>query len=191
MERIFIEDQDFDSRNMADFKPGYVTYDHCAFTDCDLSNTDLSSIHFMDCRFTACNISNAKLQKTAFRNIHFKNCKMMGLLFDDCDDFLFEAGFENCVLNFSSFARRKMKNTRFDSCTLSEVNFTLADLTSAIFEKCDLTGARFENTSLEKADFRTAYNYSINPEANKLKKAKFSLEGLPGLLEKYGIVIEI
>ncbi|MFT3747019.1 MAG: pentapeptide repeat-containing protein [Agriterribacter sp.] len=191
MERIYIEDRDFNSKNIADIKPGYTTYDNCIFTGCDLANTDLSSTHFMDCRFTTCNISNAKLQKTAFRNIIFKDCKMMGLLFDDCDDFLFEAGFENCVLNFSSFARRKMKHTRFDSCTIAEVNFTLADLTSAVFERCDLTGTKFENTILEKTDFRTAYNYSINPEINKLKKAKFSLQGLPGLLDKYDIVIEI
>ena len=53
---------------------------------------------------------------------------MMGLLFDDCDDFLFEAGFENCVLNFRHLPAQN-ENTRFDSCTLSEVNFTLADLT--------------------------------------------------------------
>lgn len=191
MERVYIEDRDFDSKNIMDFKTDYVTYDNCTFTDCDLSNTDLSSIHFMDCHFAACNISNAKLSQTALRNIVFKDCKMMGLVFDDCDDFLFGAGFEHCVLNFSSFTRRKMKNARFDNCTLTEVNFTLADLTGAVFEKCDLSGSRFENTILEKADFRTAFNYSVNPEINKLNKAKFSLQGLPGLLDKYGIVIEI
>ena len=91
----------------------------------------------------------------------------------------------------SPVARRKMKNTRFDSCTLSEVNFNQTDITGTVFKKCDLSGARFENTMLEKADFRTAFNYSINPEINKLKKAKFSLQGLPGLLDKYGIIIDI
>jgi hypothetical protein len=44
--------------------------------------------------------------------------------------------------------------------------------------------------NLKKADLRTAYNYHIDPESNKLKKAKFSLQGLPGLLDKYGIDIE-
>jgi hypothetical protein len=43
---------------------------------------------------------------------------------------------------------------------------------------------------LEKADFRTAFNYSINPETNRIKKAKFSKEGLNGLLDKYDIEIE-
>ena len=47
-----------------------------------------------------------------------------------------------------------------------------------------------ENSNLEKADFRTAANYSFNPELNKMKKTRFSLSGLPGLLAKYDIEIE-
>jgi len=43
---------------------------------------------------------------------------------------------------------------------------------------------------LEKADFREATNYFIDPEKNRIKKAKFSLNGLPGLLIPYDIIIE-
>jgi fluoroquinolone resistance protein len=35
-----------------------------------------------------------------------------------------------------------------------------------------------------------ADNYNINPETNTLKKAKFSLEGVKGLLGEYDLVIE-
>ena len=37
---------------------------------------------------------------------------------------------------------------------------------------------------------RTAYNYAIQPDSNRIKKARFSLQGVRGLLEKYDIVIE-
>jgi hypothetical protein len=47
----------------------------------------------------------------------------------------------------------------------------------------------FENTLLEKADLRTAFNYSIDPEMNRVKKAKFSIAGVTGLLDKYDIEI--
>jgi hypothetical protein len=43
---------------------------------------------------------------------------------------------------------------------------------------------------MEKTDFTSAVNYSIDPEINKLAKAKFSLNGIKGLLEKYNIDIE-
>ncbi len=48
----------------------------------------------------------------------------------------------------------------------------------------------FENTILDKTDFRTAYNFSIDPSINRMKKARFSVSGLPGLLSKYDIEIE-
>jgi fluoroquinolone resistance protein len=63
-------------------------------------------------------------------------------------------------------------------------------LVGAVFYNCDLSAAVFENTHLEKADFRTAYNYHLDPESNRLKGAKFSFHGLPGLLGKYGLEIE-
>jgi uncharacterized protein YjbI with pentapeptide repeats len=79
---------------------------------------------------------------------------------------------------------------RFKKCSLQEVDFTEADLSALVFDQCDLAGAIFESTVLEKADFRTAYNYSMDPEKNRLKKARFSLSGVAGLLNKYEILLE-
>ena len=79
---------------------------------------------------------------------------------------------------------------RFKNSSLHEVDFTDADLSDAVFDNCDLSRAVFENTNLEKADFRSAYNYSIDPERNRVKKAKFSLQGAVGLLDKYDIHID-
>ena len=83
-----------------------------------------------------------------------------------------------------------MKKTIFTSCKLEEVDFTEADLSSSVFDNCDLSKTIFENTILQKVDFRTAYNYSINPEKNNIKKAKFSLPEVMGLLNNYDIEIE-
>ena len=73
---------------------------------------------------------------------------------------------------------------------MQDVDFTQADLSNVKFNTCDLIRAKFENTNLEKADFRTSYNYSINPALNRMKKAKFSVAGIYGLLDNYDIVIE-
>ena len=50
--------------------------------------------------------------------------------------------------------------------------------------------ARFENTIMENADIRTSFNYSINPELNRVKKAKFSLSQITGILVEYDIEID-
>jgi uncharacterized protein YjbI with pentapeptide repeats len=102
---------------------------------------------------------------------------------------LLSFSFEDCILNFSSFYKLKLKNAQFKSCKLHDVEFIEAELPQANFDQCDLQGATFENTKLEGADFRTAYNYSIDPEMNRIAKAKFSLPDVVGLLYKYNIVI--
>jgi hypothetical protein len=53
-----------------------------------------------------------------------------------------------------------------------------------------LTRATFENTILENVNFKTACNFEIDPEFNRIKKAKFSIENVSGLLAKYDIKIE-
>ena len=73
---------------------------------------------------------------------------------------------------------------------MQEVDLVDCDLTNATFLNCDLAGTVFENTILENADLRTSFNYSIDPDQNRIKKAKFSLAGIPGLLNKYDIEIE-
>ena len=115
---------------------------------------------------------------------------MLGLHFENCNQFGLSFNFENCTLNHSSFYKTKIKKTVFKNTQLKETDFTECDLTNSVFDHCDLTGAKFENTVLEKTDFRTSFNYSIDPEINKIKKARFALAGIQGLLDKYDIIID-
>ena len=69
------------------------------------------------------------------------------------------------------------------------VDFTEADLKGVKLTGCNFQNATFQNTNLEKADFREAKNYSIDPEQNRLKGAKFSLPEVIVLLDKYQIEI--
>ena len=69
------------------------------------------------------------------------------------------------------------------------MDFIEADLTAALFEESDLAYSKFERSILEKADFRSAYHFQIDPSLNKIKKAKFSTQGLSGLLSQFDIDI--
>ncbi|KAA6329125.1 Pentapeptide repeat protein MfpA [termite gut metagenome] len=115
---------------------------------------------------------------------------MLGFRFDNCNDFMLSVGFENCSLNFSSFYKTKIKKTIFKNSQLREVDFSECDLTGSVFENCDLMQTTFNSTIIERTDFRTSYNYSIDPEKNRIKKARFSLFGVLGLLDKYDIKID-
>jgi uncharacterized protein YjbI with pentapeptide repeats len=190
MEPSYIEDRDFDKTDftMQPLPAGH--YDNCRFSGCNFSGTDLSGFRFAECTFSACNISMVKLHKTALQDIRFTSCKLLGLHFEHCDTFLFSASFDQCTLQFSSFYQMKLKHTRFNKTDLREVDFTQADLSGVTLAHCDLHQAVFDQTILEKADLRTALHYSIDPENNRIKKARFSLPGVLGLLHKYDIRIE-
>jgi len=82
-----------------------------------------------------------------------------------------------------------MEKTAFVDCSLREADFTEADLTMAVFDKCKLYNAIFYHTMIEKTDFSTSINIILDPEKNRIKKARFSAEGALGLLAKYNIEI--
>lgn len=184
-------DETFDKRDFTGEPLPKGEYESCVFKHCNFSGSALSSIRFIDCMFIGSNLSLVRLDKTVLRDAQFKECKMVGLHFEQCDPFGLSFSFEGGLLDQSSFYRAKLKKTVFKGIQLREVDLTECDLTSAVFDNCDLTGAAFENTILEKADLRTSFNYSIDPERNRVKKAKFSLQGLPGLLNKYDIEIDL
>lgn len=165
-------------------------YENCVFKDCDFAEADFRDYKFIDCKFIDSNLSLVKLNNTALREVRFVSCKMLGLRFDSCNEFNLSVHFENCVLNHSSFYAKKLRKTHFIKCNLQDVDFTSADLSESILEGSDLLNAHFENTVLEKVDFRGAFNYVLDPDNNKVKKAIFDLQGIPGLLEKYKIVVK-
>ncbi len=185
-----IEQESFENCDYSEQRLPRATYDECNFVNCNFSDSSLSGITFVACKFENCNFSMAKFGDTALRDVRFNNCKLMGLHFEHCNPLLLEIAFDNCLLNFSAFYQLPLPNTTFKNCSLQEVDFTEADLTAATFSNCDLHKALFEKTVLEQADLRSAYNFSIDPEINRIKKAKFSTSNIIGLLGKYNIEIE-
>lgn len=189
MANLLIEDEVFKGINFLTDKLPRGEYENCTFLNCDFAGSDLSGVSFLACEFRECNLSMAKVANTAFKNVQFKGCKLVGLHFDSCNPFLLAFLFDSCQLNLSSFYKLSIKKTRFENCTLHEVDFAEADVSQSQFTNCDLLGAIFDRTNLEKADLRTAYNYTLDPETNRIKKAKFSLAGVAGLLARYQIEI--
>ena len=186
----YIEEKTFEKTDFSIQKPEKGSYESCRFLNCNFANVILAGIYFCESEFIGCNFSSANLETTGFRDVVFKDCKMLGLRFDLADTFLFEIKPENCVLNHSSFYKTRLKKTIFKKCLLLEVDFTEADLSGSVFDDCELTNALFDRTNLVKADFRTAYNYSIDPGINSVKKARFSVSGIAGLLHRYDIIVE-
>jgi len=184
------ENKTFEKLDFCSDKLNDTEFEECTFIECIFDEHSISNLIFRECEFQECNFGKAVLKNTVFNDVRFINCKMIGLDFSICSTMLLSMYFSDCNLNFSSFYLLRLKGIIFMNCSLESVDFTETDLTSATFDNSNLKQATFEHTILDRTDFRSARNYQIDPEKNKLKKTKFSKEGLKGLLTNYDIIIE-
>jgi len=190
MSAPLFEDEIFDKQDYSVNRIPKGDYEYCTFKNCNFSEGFLSEVRFLECEFIDCNLSSANLTSSSFQDVKLMGCKILGVRFDSCNSFGFALYIENCQLNHSSFYQVDLSYTKIINSKLHNVEFTEANLSRCTFDDCDFQGATFQNTNLEKADFRKAINYNIYPERNKIKGAKFSLEGIEGLLASYDIVVE-
>ncbi|MDO9000856.1 MAG: pentapeptide repeat-containing protein [Bacteroidota bacterium] len=163
-------------------------FENCEFINCVF--TDLSNLNFRDCDFTNCNLSNLKTLNSRMQNVSFFDCKLLGLNFSGAIDFAFELHFENCILDYASFDKKKLNKSSFKNCKIHSANFTQADLSKCTITNCDFYESLFANTNLSTVDFTTNKNFLIDPEINTIKKTKFLAQDLANLLYRYDIIIE-
>ncbi len=191
MERTGFSGEKFNRRDFASISDGSGDFEDCEFHGCDFSEAELAGSCFTDCLFDSCNLSSASLKSASLKNVRFLNCKVLGVDFEKCNPFLFSVSFENCILDFSIFGKLRVRETTFKGCSLREADFRQTDLTGSSFDGCDLRNALFVRTVLEKVDFRTASNFAFAPEANRVKKARFSVPAVFGLLLHHDIDIDL
>ncbi len=189
MHTNYINDQTFEGQDYTSTPLPKAEYDNCSFINCDFSNSYLSTISFLECEFIDCNLSLAKTKEATFNTVHFNNCKLVGFPFQDCNDFLFSVAFTECQLNLATFIGMQLSRTVFKDCKLHHTDFSEANLNGSKFLNCDLKHTIFDQTNLERVDFKTAFNFQINPETNTIKQAIFSKTNVLGLLKQYHINI--
>lgn len=185
-----VEDRTITGITPAQRYPFAQEYSRCTFSGCDLSGMKLTGIIFSECEFRGCNLAMTNISGSSFRSVTFTGCKLTGVRFGETDPLLFTASFTDCILDRASFHRLKIKKTVFIKCSMKECDLSQADCSGATFDLCDMERTVFDRTNLERADLRTAFHYRIEPDINRLTKARFSVDGIAGLLDKYDIIIE-
>ena len=186
---IYLPENTFE-RWTADQLKVETEWEQCLFVDCNFTEADLRHKRFIDCRFERCNLSLATLTGAGLQGVQFMECKLTGVQFAACQDMLFSVDFDKCQLHYASFAGKKLRGTSFQHCSCTEADFTQADLSNASFAHATLGRAIFHYTQLSGADFTTATDFTIDPENNPLRSARFTVAGLVGLVGKYDLVIE-
>lgn len=85
-----------------------------------------------------------------------------------------------------------MEHAYTEEKTFQNTNYTQNLLTKGEYECCTFINCDFSNSDLAETIFmECVFEGCIDPELNRIKKARFSLGGVAGLLDKYDIEIDI
>lgn len=130
-----------------------------------------------------------QVDRSVFKNARFRDCRLMGINWTKASwgkreiaQLVKAVDFQGCMMNYSSFLGLNLQGVNFVGCTLLEVDFSEIDLRKADFSDSDLERAIFRNSDIREADFSKARNYTLSPQLNKIKGAKFSLPEAMSLL---------
>lgn len=176
---------DFTSENFRNAR-----YESCSFENCSFTQVNFIELTFEECDFINCDFTGAFLNETPLRDVTFTGCKMIGLNFENVSPFRLKIQFEDTMLDYASFHKLKLAGLKMVNCSLKGCDFSATQLKKSVFTNSILTDAQFNNTNLLDADFRSSKNYSINPSLNQVKGARFTVDGLMGLLEDFKIRVD-
>jgi uncharacterized protein YjbI with pentapeptide repeats len=166
-----------------------IEFFRCRFDGCQFLESIFRQCRFEQCAFERCDLSMMKPLGTRFIDVRFEKSKMLGV------DWTLAAtpvtvAFHGCNIAHSTFQRLAMPKLVLTECVVREVDFVGANLKNADFSRSDLLGSRFADTNLSGANFSRATNYAIDPTANRLKKAVFTLPEALSLLSAFDIVLK-
>lgn len=167
----------------------------CNFDNCSFVETLFHSCRFVDCSFNRCDLSLIQITSCVFSGVRFESSRLVGVDWTQADWKATSLGdplrFTKCIVNHSTFIGINLSGIKIIDTSAKNVDFREVDLSRVDFTGTDLTDSLFANTNLTGADLTRAKNYTIKPETNNLKKAKFSLPEAMSLLFNLDIVLVV
>jgi len=158
----------------------------CTFRTLGLQESNWQNARLDDCLFEGCDLTRMQPSKMAARGVAFRNCRLMGIDWSELRPNP-AVSFDECNLQYASFADINLTGTRFGRCRLIEVNFLDARLVDVDFTDSDLTGSRFERCDARKANFAGTHGFLIDPLNNKLTDAQVSVATAVALAQSLGL----
>lgn len=190
---ISYTDRHFEEANLNATRIASSIFNDCIFENCSFIEAIFLDCRWVNCKFIDCDMSLLNVPGSMFSGIHFEDSKLIGINWThgnwETNLLQVPLSFNRCVLNHSTFIGLNLKEIQIKDCIASDVDFREANLTKAFFGGTELSQSLFSKTDLTKADLSRARNYSISPEENTIKGAKFSLPEAMSLL--YSLDIEL
>ncbi len=160
----------------------------------DLDSTRVQTRRFNACTFDHCNFSGVVFSFTTMKDAWLLNSAFRSMAWGGLQGksgvFQPFGKIKNCAFRYNDFSGMALNGFDWTGAELQQCTFDDTRLAGASFYGVRLGGTRFTRCDLQKADLRTAEEYAIDLETNKLKGARFSFPDVVRLLDGTGIVIE-
>ncbi|WP_039863705.1 pentapeptide repeat-containing protein, partial [Holdemania filiformis] len=115
------------------------------FSECRLTKVTMAAIsektYFVDVIFDHCDFSNCQLSESTLRRVVFDHCRMTGADLSRC--VLQDVVFLNCALDYSNFAFSSFKSCRFADCICTQSSFSEGKFTAFEIQRCKLDESEF------------------------------------------------
>jgi fluoroquinolone resistance protein len=161
----------------------------CTFVRCKLPESRWARVKLEDCVFQGCDLTRMVPQGLALRGVLFKDSKLMGVDWTDVAP-LPAVSFDGCDLRYTSFVKLRLRATKFLRCVARESNFIETDLSDTDFGETDLSDSVIRGCTLAKANLSKATGVLFDPQHNKVKGARISLEAAIAIVSLSGMVVE-
>ena len=155
---------------------------------CNILNSKLEKVSFMDAIFDNCNFSNSSFQGSSFVRCEFINCKLSG-----CD---FTESIQNNVVftetnaSYSNFSLSRLQNVVFENTVLRNAYFQEDIFKNVYFEKADLVQSQIFKTSLKDIDLSNSFIDGIVVSMEDIKGAIINEYQAIDLINLLGVKIK-
>ncbi|MBL0171715.1 MAG: pentapeptide repeat-containing protein [Gemmatimonadaceae bacterium] len=164
-------------------------FERCTFRRCKLPESRWANARLEDCVFEACDLSRMVPRRMVLSGVRFADTRLSGVDWEDLG-LLPDVSFAGCDLRYASFVKVPLRAVRFVNCVIRDASFVDSDLTKADFTDTDLTGTSFRGCLLKEANLTRATGVYVDPQQNRAKGARISLEAAVTLVRSFGIVVE-
>ena len=162
------------------------------FSECRLTKVTMAAIseknYFVDVIFDHCDFSNCQLSESTLRRVVFDHCRMTGADLSRC--VLQDVVFLNCALDYSNFAFSSFKSCRFADCICTQSSFSEGKFTAFEIQRCKLDESEFFHSHLNGVDLSTCTIEGIALCGDELKGVIVNPSQAVDLSRVLGIVIK-
>ncbi len=163
-----------------------VRFSECTFSSVSFRNA--CACEYLDAVFDHCDFSNCDLSESAFVRTVFSHCRLTGTILIKCS--MQDVLFDNCTLDYANLSSTRWKTCEMRDCRLDEASLSQCRFRDTDIEHCSFISAEFINTPLKDLDFSDSEISGIMVTKDCIPGVKVSQEQALELAKLLGIIVK-